>query len=377
MAMQLHKNLPIHEVSLVPEAKPSIRDMKLVILDDDQTQIVLLEAILKRASFHNFVSISDPRMTVEVFRREQPDLLLLDLSMPHLSGLEVMQTLKQYVLPETFFPILILTADCRSTTQEDALRAGAKDFLTKPFRVTEVLLRIQNLLETRQLYLELQEQKQNLERLVQQRTRQLEQTQIEMLTRLARVGEYRDDESGEHVWRVAELSALLARELKLEPNRIDLLLRASRLHDIGKIAIPDGLLLKPTKLSPEEFAVIQTHTAVGAHLLSGGQSVFMQMAEVIALSHHEHWNGSGYPKGLTGESIPLEGRILAVADAFDALTHNRPHRQAQTLQEAVTEIQSQSGQQFDPKVVEAFSRLYERGDLNSDVGSKFVFDTRW
>lgn len=375
--MNLYANPPHSDNPVVLDAKPNLKAMKLVILDDDQTQIVLLEAILKRAGFHNFLSISDPRTMVDVFESEQPDLLLLDLNMPYLTGLEVMHLLKQHLLPDTFFPILILTADCRTTTQEDALRAGAKDFLTKPYRVTEVLLRIQNLLETRRLYLELQEQKQNLERLVHQRTRQLEQTQIEMLTRLARVGEYRDDESGEHVWRVAELSALLARELRLDPNRVDLILRASRLHDIGKTAIPDGLLLKPTKLSPEEFDVIKTHTTVGAQLLSGGQSVFMQMAEVIALSHHEHWNGSGYPQGLIGESIPLEARILAVADAFDALTHNRPHRQAKTLQEAVLEIQSQSGKQFDPRVVDVFTRLYERGELNSNLGSKFLFNTRW
>lgn len=369
--MYLHEPTP-PATSFVLDMKSHLKDRKIVILDDDQTQIVLLESILTHAGFHNFISVSDPRLIEEVIGREQPDLLLLDLTMPYLSGLDVMRLLKQSVLTEMFLPILVLTADSRVTIQDEALRAGANDFLTKPFRVTEVLLRIQNLLESRLLYLELQEQKQTLEGLVLQRTRQLEQTQIEMLTRLARVGEYRDNESGEHVWRVAELSAALARELKLAANRVDLLLRASRLHDIGKIAIPDGLLLKPTKLSREEFAVIQAHTTIGAQLLSGGQSLFMQMAETIALSHHEHWDGSGYPRGLKGEAIALEARILALADAFDALTNHRPHRQARPVQEAVREIQAQSGKQFDPTIVEAFLGLYERGALTNAAKSTLV-----
>lgn len=370
--MYLQENTATQASSFVHDMKSHLKDRKLVILDDDQTQIVLLESILNHAGFRNFVSLSDPRQIEEIVAKEQPDLLLLDLTMPHRSGLEVMRLLKHNALAENFLPILVLTADCRVSIQDEALRGGANDFLTKPFRISEVLLRIQNLLESRLLYLELQEQKQNLEQLVLQRTKQLEQTQIEMLTRLARVGEYRDNESGEHVWRVAELSALLAKELRLPANQVDLLLRASRLHDIGKIAIPDGLLLKPTKLSQQEFAVIQSHTTVGAQLLSGGQSVFMQMAETIALCHHEHWNGSGYPRGLKGEMIPQEARILAVADAFDALTNHRPHRQARPVAEAVREIQAQSGKQFDPTIVEAFSRLYQRGELNKATGAQLI-----
>jgi putative two-component system response regulator len=373
--MQPH-DLPANSQPLLTPHELPLKEMKIMILDDEDAQLCLLESILKRADFQNLFSLSDPRQLLDVFELEQPDLLLLDLNMPKLGGLEVIRQLKDHVSPDTFFPILVLTADYRAAAKEETLRAGAKDFLTKPFNVMEVLLRVQNLLETRYYYLQLQEQKGGLEQLVRQRARQLEQAQIEMLTRLARAAEYRDDESSEHVWRVAELAAMLGRELGLEANRVELLLRAARLHDVGKIAIPDGILMKPTTLTQQEFSIVQTHTTVGAQLLSGGQSVFMQIAEVIALTHHERWDGTGYPKGLKGETIPLEGRILAVADAFDALTHDRPHRKAFTFQEAALEIQQQSGKQFDPRVVGAFSRLYECGDLMTGFGT-FVLQTRW
>ncbi len=371
-----------HDTLADPQPLPThlheshLKDMKIVILDDEDAQLCLLESILKRANFQNFLSLSDPRKIFDVLEIEQPDLLLLDLNMPRLGGLEVVRQLRERLSPDTFFPILVLTADYRTATKEETLRAGAKDFLTKPYNVTEVLLRVQNLLETRYYYLQLQQQKETLEGLVQQSTRQLEQTQIEMLTRLARAAEYRDDEAGEHVWRVAELAAMLGGEMGLGTNRVELLLRAARLHDVGKIAIPDGILMKPTTLTQQEFSIVQTHTTVGAQLLSGGQSVFMQMAEVIALTHHERWDGTGYPNGLKGEAIPLEGRILAVADAYDALTHDRPHRKAFSPQEAAKEVQQASGKQFDPTVVGAFSRLFERGDLTPGFGT-FAFQARW
>ncbi len=205
--------------------------------------------------------------------------------------------------------------------------------------------------------------KTKLEELVNRRTEQLERSQLEMLTRLAKAAEYRDDEAGEHIWRVAHLSAQLAQELGQDTHYITLILRAARLHDVGKVGIPDAILMKPGKLSGTEFESIQNHTRIGAQLLSGGHSPLIKMAETIALTHHEHWDGNGYPRKLTGEAIPLEGHILAVADAFDALTHDRHYRRALSLESAVREIRAQSGRQFDPTVVQAFLRLYERGDL--------------
>jgi HD-GYP domain-containing protein (c-di-GMP phosphodiesterase class II) len=192
---------------------------------------------------------------------------------------------------------------------------------------------------------------------VAERTRDLEQARLEILDRLAIAAEYRDDATQEHAWRLGRTSALLALGLGLPDREVELIRRAAPLHDIGKIGIPDAILLKPGRLTYEEFEQIKTHTTIGAEILSGSRSQLLGMAERIALTHHERWDGRGYPRGLAGEQIPLPGRIVAVADVFDALTHERPYKPAWSLQEAVAEIPSQAGGQFDPDVVGAFLQL--------------------
>ena len=196
-----------------------------------------------------------------------------------------------------------------------------------------------------------------LEERVLQRTEELRESQIEILTRLARAAEFRDDDTGQHTQRVARTSALLARSLGLSEKQIEIIQQAAPLHDVGKISIPDSILLKPGKLTDEEFAIMKSHAAAGAALLSDGHSDVVRMAEHIAGSHHERWDGSGYPRQLAGTAIPLEGRILTVADVFDALTHERPYKKAWPVEEAVQEIKRQSGRQFDPEIVEAFLNL--------------------
>ena len=341
--------------------------MRLMIVDDEEANVVMLKSILHRAGYTQFTALRDPREVVKRFHACRPDLLLLDLHMPHLDGFAVMAALKPLIPEGEYFPILMLTADGRTETKQAALSSGARDFLSKPFEAEEVRLRIRNLLEARRFHLRLREQNEGLEARVQERTRQLEETHIEMLVRLAKAAEYRDDESGEHVWRVSRTSWLLALELGLPQEQAEGLLRAARLHDVGKISIPDGILLKAGTLTLQEFEVVKTHAAVGAQLLSGGRSTLIKMAELIALTHHERWDGTGYPQGLAGEAIPIESRILAVADTFDAMTHNRAHREARGLLEAVEEIKAQRGAQFDPRVVEAFVRLYERGELITEL----------
>jgi putative two-component system response regulator len=357
------------KVTITPEMFSSLvptmlRSMAIVILDDDHIHTTLLEITLRSAGFKNVQSINSPRDLSALLARTEPDLLLLDLNMPFKSGLEVLEDLNQQFEVDERFPVLMLSASERSDMREHALALGAKDFIAKPFRSTEVILRVRNMLETRYFYLAQARQNERLEELVQERTAQLEQSQVEMLIRLARAAEYRDDEAGEHIWRVAQLSAQLARQLGLDEGRVELLLRAARLHDVGKVAIPDSILMKPSQLNQEEFDFVKRHTLVGAELLSGSQSPLLKMAETIALTHHERWDGKGYPRGLKGEAIPLEGRILAVADSFDALTHKRSYRSAQTLEQAVAEIETQSGKQFDPKIVQAFLELYEAGELH-------------
>ncbi|HNQ98935.1 MAG TPA: HD domain-containing protein, partial [Trueperaceae bacterium] len=245
--------------------------------------------------------------------------------------------------------------------REAALASGVKDFLTKPFNPTEVRLRIRNLLEVRHYQRELVKHNERLEAAVRRRTQELELSQLEMLVRLARAAEYRDDSSGEHTWRVAHMCGVLARELGMATPEVELLLRAARLHDVGKITIPDGILLKAGSLTEAEYDVVKGHARAGAELLSGSRSPMMRLAETIALTHHEWWDGRGYPQGLAGESIPIESRILAVADAFDALVTDHAHRKAKSPGEAAAEIRAGSGTQFDPTVVVAFERAFAAG----------------
>jgi putative two-component system response regulator len=249
--------------------------------------------------------------------------------------------------------VLVLTADATQEVKRRALRSGARDFLTKPYDVDEVLLRIANMLDIRFLTMRLTDQNAALEDRVLERTRELEEAHIETFERLALAAEYRDDDTGQHTRRVGRMASLLAQELGLDVERVERLERAAGLHDIGKIGVPDGILLAPRKLTPEEFEVVKTHTVIGASILSGSRSPLMLMSEEIAWSHHERWDGTGYA-GVVGADIPLVGRITTVADVFDALTHERPYKEAWPLDEAIAEIRRQRGQQFDPRVVDAF-----------------------
>ncbi|MEJ2357211.1 MAG: response regulator [Deinococcales bacterium] len=341
-----------------------LSSLKILLVDDEETILVILKGILQRAGYTQVSTLDDPRRVLERFLEDRPDLLVLDHHMPNKDGLEVIEELRPY-LPD-YYPILMLTGDERAELKETALSSGAKDFLIKPINPVEVRLRIRNLLEARYFHQQLQHNNERLEAMVRQRTRELEDAHVEMLIRLAKAAEYRDDDTGEHTWRVARTCALLGQELGLGAEAVDLVLRAARLHDVGKIAIPDGILLKPGALTEAEFEVVKGHARAGAELLSGGRSPLMKLAETIALTHHERWDGTGYPLGLAGDSIPIESRLLAVADTFDALTHDRIHRKAVSPERAVAEIRSQSGKQFDPRVVDAFLLLYERGELITD-----------
>ena len=332
-------------------------DARLLIVDDEPTNVMLLEAILANAGYTDIRSTYEPREVEEICRQWSPDLVLLDLMMPEMNGYQVMERLQQLRKGEPTLPILVLTADISPETRQTALSQGAQDFLTKPFDHGEVLLRLQNLLAQHFLHQQLQQQNLTLEARVLQRTQELEQSQLEVLERLARAAEFRDDDTGQHTQRVGILCGQTALQLQLSAAQSDLIRHTAPLHDVGKIGIPDQILLKPGKLSPEEFSVIKTHTLIGANLLAGGRSEMVQMAERIARTHHERWDGSGYPHGLQSEEIPLEGRITAVVDVFDALTHERPYKQAWSKSEAVSEIQNQRGRQFDPAVVTAFLRV--------------------
>jgi putative two-component system response regulator len=332
---------------------------RILIVDDQPANVALLEGILEEEDFISYRSIIDSREVLPAFVEYLPDLILLDLQMPFMDGFEVMRQLRACISPNDFLPILVLTADIAPGAKRRALAEGALDFLTKPLDAVEVILRIRNLLQTRSLHVQLQEQNQLLDQKVRERTAELEATQVEILERLALAAEYRDDDTGEHTKRVGETAARIAQALGWQEEAVELIRRAAPLHDVGKIAISDTILLKPGKLTPEEFQRMKMHTTLGAKMLSGGQFPLMQLAEQIALTHHERWDGTGY-MGLSGEAIPMAGRILSVADVFDALISERPYKRAWTQKEALEEIQRQSGRQFDPRVVEAFLKVVRR-----------------
>jgi len=339
-----------------------IQNARFLVVDDELANLRLLERTLEKWGYANVWSTTDAREAAVLFQEHQPDLILLDLMMPHLDGFQVIENLKPLTPPGDYLPILMLTADANPATKRRALAAGAKDFLIKPFDQNEILLRIYNLLETRYLHLQLRDQNKLLEERVRERTLELEESQIEVLQRLARAAEFRDDDTGQHTQRVGAIAALLAQELGLPQDQVESMRRAAPLHDVGKIAISDSILLKPAKLSTEEYETMKIHTTTGAELLAGGRSEMVKMAACIALSHHERWDGSGYPHGLQQEDIPLPGRIVTVVDVFDALTHARPYKAAWSVEEALAEIRNQSGRQFDPRIVEAFVQATQRSD---------------
>ncbi|MFQ5992426.1 MAG: HD domain-containing phosphohydrolase [Nitrospiraceae bacterium] len=336
-----------------------ITNAKLLLVDDEMHNLQLLEAMLREAGYTRITSTSDSRQVLPLYLEHQPDLLVLDLKMPHLDGFAVMRQLTPRVSNGGYLPILILTAEITPEVKHEALRSGAKDFLTKPFDTTEVLLRIRNMLTTSFLQRELRSQNEHLEEQVRGRTRELDEAQLEILRRLALAAEYRDDETGEHTLRVGQLSAILAEHLGWLPGQVELMRRAAPLHDIGKIGIPDRILLKANDFTARDLEEMRDHVTIGSKILSGSRSSLLQLAEVIALTHHERWDGTGYMR-LKGQDIPMSGRIVTVADVFDALTHRRPYKEAWSLERARAEIAAQAGRQFDPQVVEAFLSLLDR-----------------
>ena len=348
-AVMARRVLESGDLKIMPDS--SLKQSTILIVDDEKANVRLLEMVLAQAGYTNVFSTLDSRETRALFCQLRPDLLLLDLAMPHLDGFEVMRQLRDQTEGANV-PILMLTADATTGTRHRALEAGARDFLTKPLDQTEVTLRIENLLRARLLHNALEEK-------VRERTGQLELAQLETLQRLALAAEYRDDDTGLHTKRVGHTAGLIARQMGLSPARAELIARAAPLHDVGKIGVSDSILLKPGKLTDAEFAAMKRHTHIGAQMLGGSSSPWLQLAEEIALHHHERWDGRGYG-GLRGEQIPLSGRIVAVADVFDALTHERPYKRAWSVEQAAREIEAGGDTQFDARVVEAFGRTGTR-----------------
>jgi response regulator RpfG family c-di-GMP phosphodiesterase len=350
-------------VRTMPTLPARLQDAHVLLVDDQELNLRVLRQVLERSGLHDIAMTQDPRAVVDLVRERTPDLVFIDLHMPGLDGFGVMEALRPQLDAAGYLPILVLTADATDDARRQALENGARDFLTKPIDPIEVILRTRNLLETRMMYLELERRNENLELRVRERTAEVEAANLETLDRLARTAEYRDDQTGRHVVRVGRVSALIARELGLDDDVVRLLRRAAPLHDLGKIGIPDAILLAPRKLEPAEFEEMKAHTVIGAQILAGSRSSLLQLAERIALTHHERWDGKGY-HGLVANDIPLASRIVGLADVFDALTHERPYKSAWPVDVAMTEILGGRGTHFDPDVVDAFMHLVPEDVVN-------------
>jgi putative two-component system response regulator len=342
---------------------------RVLVIDDEPANLQFLRHVLSTEGYGELVTIADATQATDRLEELDPDLIIVDLMMPGLDGYGVMARVRDQLPGGTYLPILVATADHAAETRRKALAAGARDFLTKPLSPAEVRLRVRNLLETRFLHEQLRGYSAVLEHRVAERTQELEQARMEILLRLARAAEFRDDDTGQHTVRVGKLASRLSQVLGVTDDVSQLISRAAPLHDIGKIGIPDAILLKPGRLEPEEMAVMQTHTEIGANILAGSQYALLQLAEEIALTHHEHWNGGGYPRRLAAEDIPLSGRIVAVADVFDSLSHERPYKRAWTVAETMAEIEAKAGVQFDPCVVAALKEIRREAErLAAETG---------
>jgi putative two-component system response regulator len=346
------------------------QDARILIVDDEEINIRLLRQILEPVGYRHLASTTDSREVLALAGAFEPDLILLDIKMPHLDGHAVLDQLRSDGPSDSDVPVLVLTSDGSRENMRRALSNGAQDFLAKPLSPVEVRLRVRNLLETRFLHRSLRQHNALLEQRVCERTadlvrrtEELVEARAEILERLGRAAEFRDDATGRHTQRVARNAALVAGRLGLPEEDVELIRRAAPLHDIGKIGVPDGVLLKQGRLSPAEFEMMKTHTVIGADILAGSAVPLLEVGREIAASHHEWWDGSGYPYGLAGDVIPLAGRVVAAADVFDALTHERPYKPAWAPHAAIAEIRRGSGVHFDPQVAHAFVRLFDEGSL--------------
>ncbi len=353
----------MNDTSPPPSLRHQVKSARVLIVDDTPANVTLLQSLLAREGYIDVTGVTDPREAIPLYRKAAFDLVLLDLRMPHMSGFDVMAELRK-VDSNGYLPILVLTAQTDRETRIQALESGAKDFVHKPFDHAEVLNRIANMLEVRLLYNERRRQNEILEDKVRartaelaQRNRDLEDARLDVIRRLGRAGEYRDNETGMHVVRMSKFCEHLALAIGRDGEFATRLLAASPMHDVGKIGIPDSILLKPGKLDPDERKIMETHAAIGADILDHNDAPLMRMAYSVALTHHEKWDGGGYPRKLKGAEIPIEGRIASLCDVFDALTSERPYKKAWPVDQALDFVVGRSGMAFDPDLVAAFQRI--------------------
>jgi putative two-component system response regulator len=317
----------------------------ILVVDDTPENINLLSAVLE--PYYNVrVATNGERALKLVFSADQPDLILLDIVMPDLSGYEVCRKIKAH--PQcSHIPIMFVTSLGQQEDETLGLAAGAADYITKPFMPAIVLARVK-------AHLTIYDHARELEQRVAERTQELQSSRLEIIKRLGRAAEFRDNETGNHVIRMSHYSRLIALASGMREARAQTLFLAAPMHDIGKIGIPDYILLKPGKLDAEEWGIMKQHVMMGAEIIGHHPDELLTMARTVALSHHEKWDGSGYPLGLKTKDIPAVGQIVALADVFDALTSERPYKKAWPVEQAVQTVEASAGSHFDPDLIPAF-----------------------
>jgi putative two-component system response regulator len=335
----------------------------ILIVDDKEINVLLLERMLRGAGYVSITSTLDPYEVCQLHLKHRYDLILLDLQMPGMDGFQVIEGLKE-IEPDGYLPVLVITAQPGHKLR--ALQAGAKDFISKPFEMPEVLARVHNLLEVRLLQKELHNYNHVLEQQVRDRTADLQESYLETIFTMTRAAERKDEDIGAHLQRISYYSRELARMLGLDEEFVDKIFFASPMHDIGKIGIPDHVLLKPGALTPDEWEVMKGHALIGSNILGNSKSSYLKMGAEIALNHHERWDGGGYPNGKRGEAIPLAARIMNICDIYDALRSKRPYKPAFDHLKTVDIIKHGDGrtqpEHFDPVILAAFKQNHQSFD---------------
>jgi putative two-component system response regulator len=333
-----------------------LTDMRLLIIGGDVSAAERLRQLLAAAGYTDIVVSSDPATAHHLARGSQPDVVVLDLGAPGPAAEQAADLIRHLTAEADSPAVLVICADRTPQARHRALSLGARDFVAEPIDADELLLRVNNALHTRQL----QQQLKDRSAIFRERTSELDAARVESLSILTAISEYHDDDTGQHSQRVGICAALIARALGLPESFVSLIRDAAPLHDIGKVGISRKILLKPGKLTPSEWIHMQRHVEIGAQILSSARSPELRLAAEIARTHHERWDGNGYDAGLAGEDIPISGRITAVADVWDTLTHQRPYKPAWDEQDALAEIHGQAGHHFDPRVAAAFATIDRR-----------------
>jgi len=332
---------------------------RILVVDDENRNIRLLEAMLIPLGYEVVTAVNGQE-ALERVKETSPDVILMDIMMPVMDGFEAARKLKEDK-GTMVIPIVMVTALHDVEDRVKALEAGADDFLSKPVDKTELQARVQSSMKVKAYHDHMKNYQGELEVEVARRTDQLQEAfekikvaSLDTIHRLSTAAEYKDEDTGAHIERMSRYAASVARKIGLNREAIEYILYAAPMHDVGKIGIPDNILMKPGKLDVNEWRIMKMHTVIGGRILAGAKRGFVKLGEVIALTHHEKWDGSGYPNSLKGRDIPLAGRVTAIADVFDALTSKRPYKEAWPVEEAFAEIRATSGSHFDPDVVKAF-----------------------